>query len=243
MKLRSIFSACRRVKVLFFPELCTSCKRKLVEGEHVLCTSCRMDIPLTYEWEYHDNEVFKLFKDRSFLVEEATSFFYYRKGSGFSKAVQNLKFHHQCAVGEELGEWYGRKLKECGLGYDKADAIVPLPLHPSRRRARGYNQSEYIAKGLSAALGVPLDTKSIVRKVKTKPQSRTAVREERWSNTEDAFFVNCPEKLAGRNIILVDDVLTTGATLLSCIRAIEKTGADCRIWIAVLSSSPKRSSR
>lgn len=134
-----------------------------------------------------------------------------------------------------MGEWYGRCLKESGL-YDDVEVVVPLPLHPVKRCRRGYNQSEYIAEGIAAQLGVEVDRRSVRRKRNTESQALKA-RRDRAHNVEDAFAVGRPGRLAGRHVLLVDDVFTTGSTMLSCAGEILRSAPGCRISIAALAVS------
>lgn len=134
-----------------------------------------------------------------------------------------------------MGAWYGRCLAESGL-YDDVEVVVPLPLHPFKLCRRGYNQSEYIAEGIAAELGVSVDRRSVYRRHNTPSQALRA-RRERAANVEGAFAVRCPEQLVGRHVLLVDDVMTTGSTLLSCSEAIMQAVPDCRVSIAALAVS------
>ena len=132
---------------------------------------------------------------------------------------------------------HGRCLRESGL-YDTVEVVVPLPLHPFKRCHRGYNQSEYIAEGIAAQLGVEVDRRSVRRTRNTASQALKP-RRERAGNVEGAFSVRRPERLAGRHVLLVDDVMTTGATLLSCASAILRDAPGCRISIAALAVSQR----
>ena len=127
------------------------------------------------------------------------------------------------------------RLKESGL-YDDVEVVVPLPLHPVKRCRRGYNQSEYIAEGIAAQLGVEVDRRSVRRKRNTESQALKA-RRDRARNVEDAFAVGRPGRLAGRHVLLVDDVFTTGSTMLSCAGEILRSAPGCRISIAALAVS------
>ena len=227
------------VRSLFFPEVCLCCGRRLSEGERCLCTFCRADLPQTGQWLCKENAVYELFADRE-PVAAASSFFFYEKDGRAARLVQSIKFRGQRRAGEELGRWYGRVLKEESSLYADADVLIPLPLHPRRKRSRGYNQSECIARGMSGSMGIAVDTFSVARRRYTRPQSRTAGRDERRLNVRDVFAVVRPERLEHKHIVLVDDVVTTGATLLACVSAIRRAVPSCRISVAVLSSSPRR---
>ena len=134
-----------------------------------------------------------------------------------------------------MGRWYGRCLRESGL-YGDVDVVVPLPLHPFKRMRRGYNQSEYIAEGIARELGVGVDRRSVRRCRNTASQARRP-RRERYENVRDAFAVRRPGALAGRHVLLVDDVFTTGNTVISCGGAILRAVPDCRLSVAVLAVS------
>ncbi len=224
---------------LFFPDVCLCCGRRLTESERCLCTFCRVDLPQTGQWLCKENAVYELFADRE-PITAASSFFFYEKEGRGARLVQSIKFRGQRRAGEELGRWYGRVLNEESPWYADADLLIPLPLHPRRRWSRGYNQSECIARGMSSSMGVAVDTISVARCRYTRPQSRTADRDERRSNMQDVFTVVRPERLEHKHVVLVDDVVTTGATLLACVSAIRHAVPSCRISIAALSSSPRR---
>ncbi len=228
--------AFKSFRTLFFPDICLCCGRRLSEGEHSLCTFCRVDLPQTGQWLSRDNEVYALFIDRE-PITAASSFFFYDKGGKAARLVQNIKFRGQRRAGEELGRWFGRVLKEESSLYKGADVLVPLPLHPLRKMWRGYNQSEYIARGMGASMHLEVDTLSVVRRRYTRPQSHTTDREERRKNMKNVFQVVHPERIENKHIILVDDVVTTGSTLLACVSEIFHKVPSCRISIATLSYS------
>ena len=150
-------------------------------------------------------------------------------------ADPGFKYRGAWRTARAMGEWYGRCLKESGL-YDDVEVVVPLPLHPVKRCRRGYNQSEYIAEGIAAQLGVEVDRRSVRRKRNTESQALKA-RRDRARNVEDAFAVVRPGRLAGRHVLLVDDVFTTGSTMLSCAGEILRSAPGCRISIAALAVS------
>ena len=153
-------SLLRDVAALFFPPRCPVCGRMLAQGEHTVCTLCRATAPLTGFWRQADNPVLGRCRDM-LPVERASGLLYYVHGSGWRELIRGFKYRGAWRTARAMGEWYGRCLKESGL-YDDVEVVVPLPLHPVKRCRRGYNQSEYIAEGIAAQLGVEVKGKRIV---------------------------------------------------------------------------------
>jgi ComF family protein len=215
---------------LISPELCEVCNTSLVRGEKIICSDCRIDIPLTRNWNERENSVEQIFWGRIPIVA-ATSYFFFARGSKYRILLHKLKYSGRADIGVVLGSWFGNELAACDIFLD-VDFIVPVPLHPKKQKSRGYNQSEKICTGLSAAMNKPVDTKTLVRSEFTNTQTQKN-RMERWHNVSNVFEVKDAEKLKDRHILLVDDVLTTGATLEACCNAIIAS-VDCRISIATL---------
>ena len=145
---------------------------------------------------------------------KAAAFSFYNKGSRIRKLIHNLKYKGVKEVGYELGRIYGQSLKDSGF-LDGIDLIIPVPLHPNKQRKRGFNQSEYISKGLADTTGLTLELESLARVILSDTQTKRS-RYERWMNVEGIFAVRESEKLTGKHILLVDDVITTGSTLEAC---------------------------
>lgn len=219
---------------LLFPPHCAVCGRSLAPGERTICTFCRTTAPLTGYWRELDNPVARRCWGLV-PVERASGFLFFVHGSGWRRLIHGFKYRGAWRTARDLGAWYGRCLRESGL-YGDVEAVVPLPLHPWKLCRRGYNQSEYIAEGIAAQLGVGVDRRS-VRRTRNTPSQALKPRSERAGNVEGAFAVRHPERLAGRHVLLVDDVMTTGATLLACAEAIRAAVPDCRISIAALAVS------
>lgn len=198
---------------LFYPNVCAICHDGLVRGEEVVCTSCMYHIPRTRYWNSTDNPVAKIFWGRV-NIENACAFFFFNKGSKYRKLLHLLKYNGRGDVGVKLGEEFGRELVGKDI-YNSIDAIIPVPLHPKRLKQRGYNQAEMIANGLSKVMGKPVIINVLVRSQYTQTQTKKN-REERVKNVTHAFTVVNPEKIAGMHVLLVDDVVTTGATLEVC---------------------------
>jgi len=198
---------------LLFPRLCYACGDHLLRNENLICTQCYISIPRT---NYHltaDNPVEQLFWGRC-QISRAAAFSFYNKGSRIRKLIHNLKYKGISEVGHELGRIYGQALGNSGFT-ETIDIIIPVPLHPLKQRERGFNQSEYISKGLAETTGLPVERSSLVRITLSDTQTKRS-RYERWMNVEGIFAVTDPEKLKGKHILLIDDVITTGSTLEAC---------------------------
>ena len=221
---------------LLFPVRCPVCGGEMPPGSRVVCTRCRYAVPLTGFCHATYNP---LWERLSALVpvEQASAFLYFIAGSGWRELIHRFKYDGAWRLARDMGVWYGHSLAESDL-YDAVDTIVPVPLHWRKRLRRGYNQAECQAEGIGRAMALPVDRCS-VRRVRNNPAQALHRREERWDNVEGIFAVRHPERLAGRHLLLVDDVLTTGATLLSCAEAILRAVPDCRLSVAVLAVSQR----
>ncbi|MDR2653589.1 MAG: ComF family protein [Prevotellaceae bacterium] len=215
---------------LIYPELCEVCNKSLVRGEKIICSNCRVDIPLTRNWNERGNSVEQIFWGRTPIVA-AASYFFFARGSKYRILLHKLKYSGRDDIGIALGSWFGNELATCEI-FSDVDFIIPVPLHPKKQQSRGYNQSEKICIGLSYTLNKPVDTKTVVRSEFTNTQTKKN-RMERWHNVSNVFEVKHAEKLKDKHILLVDDVLTTGATLEACCNAL-LSAIDCRISIATL---------
>jgi ComF family protein len=198
---------------LLFPRLCYACGNYLLRNENLICTECYVVIPRTNYHNEPDNPVAQLFWGRC-MIEKAAAFSYYNKGSRIRNLIHNLKYKGIREIGVELGKIYGSALKSSGFMND-IDMIIPVPLHPSKMRIRGFNQSESICTGMGEAASLPVDNQSLIR-IKVSPTQTNKSRYERWANVEGIFKVVNPEVIAGKHILLVDDVITTGSTIEAC---------------------------
>lgn len=195
---------------LFFSHSCAVCGQTLVEGEDQLCTSCIYNLPRTHFHKHTGNPVEELFWGRV-RVERAASFYQFFKGSSYQHLIHLLKYQGKKEIGSRLGELYGAELKPSGF-LQGVNAIVPVPLHPVKQAQRGYNQSEWIARGLSLSTGIPQRTDLVRRKTHTATQTRKS-KEDRWKNMQNVFQLNTHTQTGHMHALLVDDVVTTGATL------------------------------
>ena len=220
---------------LFFPRLCIGCGGHLVRGEKVLCTECLLSMARTDFHLRRDNALEQAFWGRC-MIERAAAFSVYNRGSRIRKLVHALKYRGRKEIGKMLGELYGATLAENGF-MNGIDIIVPVPLHPARQKKRGYNQSEYIAAGLSEATRVTAKNNIIRRVEQTDSQTRRG-RYERWENVKGLFFVPDPQEITGRHILVVDDVITTGSTMEACVNALHEAG-DVKVSIVALAAAQK----
>jgi len=204
---------------LLFPRICYGCSNHLMRNEHLICTECYVVIPRTNYHTKRDNPVAQMFWGRC-KIESAAAFSYFNKGSRIRKLIHSLKYNGVKEIGYELGKIYGLSLKSSDF-LENIDFVIPVPLHKSKERSRGFNQSETIATGISEVTGLPLITNAIKRQHVTSTQTKHS-RTERWDNVEGIFALKNSDLLAGKHILLVDDVITTGSTIESCVTEILK---------------------
>lgn len=207
---------------VLFPRLCQACGNHLMRNEKLICTECHVLIPRTDFHLTDDNPLARLFWGRC-RMEKAAAFSFYNRDSRIRKLIHNLKYKGVQEIGIELGRIYGLILFSSGFTADM-DIIVPVPLHPDKERSRGFNQSHLIARGISEVSGLALDAASLQRVVTSSTQTKKS-RFERWRNVEDAFLISNPAPFRGKHVLLVDDVITTGATIESCVNELIGSGA------------------
>lgn len=204
---------------LLYPDLCIVCGENLQRNEQHICISCLNAIPKTNYHLHHDNPIEKRFWGKV-PIFRATAFFFFQKGSPFQKLMHSLKYKGNKEIGESIGKYAAVDLLD-SPDFMTVDVIIPVPLHPSKFKKRGYNQSEWIGKGLSQILEKPQDTTTLIRVKENTTQTKKSVF-ERYENTEGIFECADIKTLAGKHVLLVDDVLTTGSTLEACIKALLK---------------------
>ncbi len=203
---------------LVYPKVCGGCGGYLVKGESEICTQCMYDLSKTGFHRERDNEAEKLFWNKV-PVGHATAYCYFHKGGIAQQMLHNLKYKGAKALGVEMGRLIGEEIK--GSPVTDVDYIVPVPLHPSKLKKRRYNQAEMIAKGISSLIGVPIDTTTLIRVRENTTQTHKNIN-ERYKNSLDLFGVTESRILEGRRVMIVDDVMTTGATLEACARELLK---------------------
>jgi len=210
---------CRYILDVLFPRTCPACGRVLVD-EEPLCDDCLRHFDRSEQALNRDNETEKYFVNEPHFVWGGC-WLHYKKGSSLQRLIHKAKYGNgKPELLRYMGRCAAREWEETGF-FDSVDVIVPVPLHKRRLRERGFNQSEYIARGLSDVLGIPMDTDHISRVRATKKQSQSTF-EERQTGVAGAFEVNHPEEWYRKTIMLVDDIVTTGATMRAMMEALKE---------------------
>lgn len=215
---------------LFFPKVCVGCKNALIQQEKFLCISCLHDLPIT---NLHDNDskvISNVFYG-TVVFKHATALFYYPKKGVIRQLIHHLKYKNQKEISSYLGKWLGAELKASGF-YNDVDVIVPVPLHKKRMRERGYNQVEGFGKELAQSLNATYDDITLYRHKNTSTQT-VKDRLTRWKNVQTIFQVSDIKTLKGKHILLVDDVITTGATIKACVKELQKID-NVKLSLAVM---------
>jgi len=230
--LKSIYSSALH---LFYPHVCTGCGSDLLKENNLLCLRCINDLPHTNFAKFNNNPVEKIFWGR-IPISAAHSEFYFAKESLLQHLIHQLKYKNNTDIGFYLGQMLGKTLLASNR-FNNIDYLVPLPLYPDKERKRGYNQAAIICNGMSEVMNVPVLNGNITRQRFTETQTRKH-RTERWENVAGSFVAKNPAALKGKNILLVDDVITTGATLEAC-SSILLQQKDLKLYIATLAHAAK----
>lgn len=216
-RIKGFFLSCWIALVdLFYPQLCLVCGECLVKGEKYLCSHCLVDFPFADATDLAHSPVLDIFESDS-RPECLHALFYYNKYSPYRKLIYAIKYLSY----RELGRYLGRMLGERLRGVCKADCIIPVPLHKKRERKRGFNQAYEIALGLSEVLGIEILNDVVIR-IKNNVSQTGKNALERQRNVENIFKLCNPQQIEGRHVLLLDDVITTGATLKSCLQVLNQ---------------------
>lgn len=206
---------------LLYPRVCVVCGDSLVKQEIYLCSACLADFPLADQDYGNYEDVLARFEENC-RPKYLYSLFYYNKYSKYKNLIYLIKYHSHKKLGAFLGEMLGERIKDIC----QADCIIPVPLHKKRERKRGFNQANEIASGMSKILGIEIYNDVIFR-VRNNVSQTGKNAGERLKNTENIFELRHPEKIRGRHVLLLDDVITTGATIGSCLQELAKAGDVC----------------
>ena len=215
---------------LFYPKLCVVCDTNLIENENVLCTLCRHDLPLTNFQDYTNNKVTQTFYG-SVLIEKGFSLLFYRKKGSTLQLIHDLKYKGNEDIGVFFGNWLGEMLAE-NQQFKNVDYIIPVPLHPKKLRERGYNQVTKFGERISYYLKIPFINEELVRISSAKTQTFKS-RFERFNHSDTKFYLKNPTNFNNKHILLIDDVITTGATLEACAKEFLKA-ENCKISILTM---------
>lgn len=202
---------------LFFPICCGACDQPLDKNEKVICTSCRHHLHLSHSDKVNDKKVEKLFYGRV-KIENATSLLVFEKDNLVQNLMHNLKYRGKENIGQELGKWLGENLKQ-KPEYQDIECIIPVPLHKRRYRERGYNQVAKFGQEIAIKIGADYTDKVLKKISYNKKQSKHG-RMSRWKNTSETFGIENASLIENKHILLVDDIVTTGATIESCVNAL-----------------------
>lgn len=215
---------------LFFPKTCFACGNSLYHNEEVICTQCLFHLPKTNFHLEKTNPASKVFWGRA-NIEMATALYFYRKEGKVQTLIHHLKYHGNQEIGVFLGQLYGGQLINSEYFKD-VDVVIPIPLHKDKLKKRGFNQAESFASGLTETMKTKMDTKSVYRNIATSTQTKKS-RYKRWENVSEIFKIKDITELENKHVLIVDDVITTGATMEACINALNAV-EGIRISVAAI---------
>ncbi|MCR4765874.1 MAG: ComF family protein [Bacteroidaceae bacterium] len=198
---------------LLFPRYCAVCGNRLYANEHAICEQCLNKMPRSMYHTWEDNPMIKQFWGK-FPTEKATAWFYYTHGSPYAHMIHLFKYHKRKKLAFELGQLMASEIKPSGF-FDSIDCIIPIPLHKKKEKQRGYNQSEWLSRGIENITGINIITNAVERTCPTMTQTHKSAK-ERFDNMQNVFRAINGNRLKGKHILLVDDVMTTSATLTAC---------------------------
>ena len=215
---------------LLYPELCVICGEPLVENEKYFCFACFLKLPRTHYHFIPENRAVERFAGKVSLVK-ASSYFYYNKGGIAQKLIAEIKYRGNRNLGEWIGAYLAKDMISSGF-FQGIDYMVPVPLHRSKEKKRGFNQAEKIAEGIARVTKIPVETDNVFREKANTSQTRKGIF-DRWKNTRNLFDLKDPKLFKEKHILLIDDVLTTGSTLEAVAQSLLKS-QDVKISILTL---------
>jgi len=223
------------INSILLPPTCFGCNAQLIRGEHLLCTVCRHDLPIT-DYNFTDeNEIDRIFYGRV-LIKKASAFLFFSKTGIVKNVLHYLKYRNQEIIGDFLGNWYGELLVEQD-DLKAIDAVIPVPLHHKKLKKRGYNQVEKFGKQLANHLKADFMTDVLIKTANTKTQTKKS-RLNRWQTNRDLYQVADVKLLKGKKILLVDDIITTGATIEICALALHQI-EGIELYVTTMAMVPK----
>lgn len=204
---------------LFYPDTCVCCDQYLLDQEKIICIECRLDLPFIETGNSTYNPLLETLKGKV-IIEEGTSFLYYHPEGKVKKLIHQLKYKNNQKVGIFLGEWLGQKLLET-KAYNSIDYIIPVPLHKDKLKLRGYNQLTKFGETLSSILNIKYLEGVLIRNTMAKTQTLKK-RLDRFKSLVNNFSLINANLLKNKHVLLIDDVVTTGATLETCCKELLK---------------------
>ncbi|MCB0381565.1 MAG: ComF family protein, partial [Flavobacteriales bacterium] len=211
---------------LLYPQPCLACGTILTTTEDSICTSCIINLPKTNYHLHNENPLNKIFWGRV-SIEMVAAYYFFNKGNKVQNLLHQLKYKGAKNVGEKIGLLYGYELLEFN-NFKDVDFIVPVPLHPKKLKKRGYNQSESFANGLAQSLKKEVVTNLLLRTVNSETQTKKS-RFNRWENVATIFTISNASAIEGKHVLLVDDVITTGATIEGCAQLLTQNNATVSV--------------
>lgn len=205
---------------LFYPHVCAGCGEHLPQKDQSVCLSCFLALPATNFQHISGNAVEKIFYGR-IKINTAMAAYFFSKNSSLQHIIHAFKYENHREACIQMGIWMGILIQH-GDRINGIDLLIPIPLHRSREKKRGYNQAALLCEGIHRVTGIPYDVDAVVRLKSTETQTRKS-RTARWQNVQSGFVINDPTAIANKNILLVDDVITTGATLEACAEVMLKS--------------------
>lgn len=202
---------------LLYPEICVGCSRALKQSDHIICFDCSMNMPRTYYEKHPNTPIEKLFWYKA-DIQEATAAYFFTKKSRIQNMIHAFKYRGNQEAAIFLGEKLGILIRNSHR-FKTIDCILPVPLHPHKKKIRGYNQAELLAQGISYILDIPLEIDLLLRKDHNSSQTNKGLY-TRWANVNSVFCIENPERITNKHVLLVDDVITSGATIEACAQQI-----------------------
>ena len=215
---------------LFFPKVCNACHNLLNDYEDTICLDCRHDLSITNFHFDNNDSIAKVLYGRA-KIENGTALFRFEKKGNVQRLIHNLKYKDHEHIGFVLGNWLGGELKTLEA-YKNIDAVIPVPLHKNKLKKRGYNQVAMFGQQIAAALNTDYLDDVLVKITNTKSQT-TKGRFTRWTNSDELFALKNMETIDNKHILIVDDIITTGATLEACISVLNQA-KNIKISIATM---------
>ncbi len=220
----------KEILSLFYPQICASCHKPVHKSHWAICLNCRIKMPRTKFQVFDDNPVLNLLEGKC-TVDHAFAFYYFKTDNTVQDLMHALKYKGITKVGEEFGQIVGQHLSR-NKHYKAIDYVIPLPLHISKQRLRGYNQCDSIARSIAAKLTTKFDNKQ-VKRIKATESQTTKTHFERHENADKIFKIKNPKIFENKSVLLIDDVITTGSTLSSL--AVEFNAiSNCRVYIGTI---------